>query len=142
VQAHIHPITVQFTSILVPRVHGIRSSSVSGCTWLARNHRVPRVPLPVWVLPTPRMTLKVISEDITLPSQLIRTHAPDRIPPNVLVFPCTLGLCRLSPVPAGKRPFPTLSLQSLYRRKEPYPVASLRCPCPFLPEGLRSRLRI
>jgi len=46
VPAHIHPMTIQFASNLVPRVHGIPSSSVSGCTWLARNHRVPRVPLP------------------------------------------------------------------------------------------------
>ena len=44
--AHIHPSIVQFASTLVPRVHGIRSSSVSGCTWLIQNHRVPRVPLP------------------------------------------------------------------------------------------------
>jgi hypothetical protein len=84
------------------------------------------------------MTLQVISEDVTLPSQLLWTHAPDRIPPNASVFPCTLGLCRLSPVPAGKRPFPTLSPQSLYRCKDPYPAAFLRCSCPFLPEGLRS----
>lgn len=95
----------------------------------------------VWVLPTSRMTLKVISEDITLPSQLIRTHAPDRIHPNALVFPCTLGLCRLSPVPAGNRPFPTLSPQSLYRCMDPYPAVFLQCLCPFLPEGLRPHLR-
>jgi len=95
----------------------------------------------VWALLTTRMTLKVISEDITLPSQLIRTHAPDRIPPNVSVFPCTLGLCRLLPVPAGKRPFPTLSPQSLYRCLDPYPAAFLRCSYPLLPEGLRPHLR-
>ena len=87
------------------------------------------------------MTLTVISEDITLLSSLLRAHAPDRIPPNASVFPCTLGLCRLSPVPAGRRPFPTLSLQSLCRRLDPYPVASLRCLCPFLPEGRRPHLR-
>ncbi len=45
-QAHIHPTIVQFASTLVPRVHGSLSSSVPGCTWLARNHRVPRAPLP------------------------------------------------------------------------------------------------
>ncbi len=44
--AHIHPTIVQFACTLVPRVHGIHSSSVSGCTWLTQNHRVPRVPLP------------------------------------------------------------------------------------------------
>jgi hypothetical protein len=59
-----------------------------------------------------------------------------------MVFPCKLGLCRLSPVPAGKRPFPTLSLQSLYRCKDPHPAASLRCTCQFLPKGLWSHLKI
>jgi len=47
----------------------------------------------------------------------------------------------LSPVPAGQRPFPTLSPQSLYRCLDPYPAAFLRCSCPFLPEGLRPHLR-
>jgi hypothetical protein len=109
---------------------------------LFRTTEYPESLCLVWVLPTTKMTFKVISQDVTLPSQLIRTHAPDRIPPNVLVYPCTLGLCRLLPVPAGKRPFPTLSLQSLYRCKDPCPVAFLRCTCPFLPKGLRSHLRI
>jgi len=87
----------------------------------------------IWVLPITRMTLKVISEDVTLPSQLIRTHAPDRIPLNASVFPCTLGLCRLLPVPAGKRSFPTLSLQSLHRCLDPYSVVSPECTYPLLP---------
>jgi len=108
---------------------------------LFRTTEYPESLCLVRVLPTTKMTLKVISEDITLPSQLIRTHAPDRFPPNVSVFPCTLGLCSLSSVPAGKRPFPTLSPQSLYRRLDPYPAVFLRCSCPFLPEGLRPHLR-
>ena len=47
----------------------------------------------------------------------------------------------MSPVPAGNRPFPTLSPQSLYRCLAPYPVAFLRCSYPLLPEGLRPHLR-
>ena len=43
--AHIHSTIVQFASNLVLRVHGSLFSSVSGCTWLIQNHRVPRVPL-------------------------------------------------------------------------------------------------
>ena len=42
------------------------------------------------------------------------------------VLPCTPGLGRLSPVPAGRWPFPTLSLQSLRRRLDPYPAVSPR----------------
>ena len=48
-------------------------------------------------------------------------------------FPCAMGLCRLSPAPAGRWPFPTLSLQPLCRCLDPYPAVSPRCLCPFLP---------
>ncbi len=39
----------------------------------------------------------------------------------------------MSPVPAGRWPVPTLSLQSLRRRLDPYPAVSSRCNCPLLP---------
>ncbi len=57
--------------------------------------------------------------------------------PLTSIFYYTEGLCRLSPVPAGRWPFPTLSLQSSYGCLDLYPVTSLRCSCPFLPEELR-----
>ncbi len=41
-------------------------------------------------------------------------------------LPWSASLCRLSPVPAGRWPFPTLSPQSLYRSLDPYPAAPLR----------------
>ena len=132
-QAHIRPTIVQFASTLVPRVHGSRPVRCLDAHGLPETAEYPESLCLVWVLPTTRMTFKVISEDVTLPSQLVRTHAPDRIPPNASVFPCTLGLCRLSPVPAGKRSFPTLSLQSLHRRLDPYSVVSPECTCPLLP---------
>jgi hypothetical protein len=50
------------------------------------------------------------------------------------VVPISESLCRLLSVPAGRWPFPTLSLQSLYRCLDPYPAVSLRCTYPFLPE--------
>ena len=64
---------------------------------------------------------------------LIPTHASDQSPPADFGFPNTAGLCRLSPVPAGRWPFPMLSLQSLYSCLDPYPAALFRCSCPFLP---------
>ena len=45
------------------------------------------------------------------------------------------------PVPAGRWPFPTLSLQSLYRCLDPYPAVFLRCTCSFLPEEHRPHTR-
>jgi len=140
VPAHIHPMTIEFASTLVPRVHGSPPGQCLDAHGLPETAEYPEPLRQMWVLPIIWMTLKVISEDVTLPSQLIRTHAPDRIPPADL-FPYTAGLCRLSPVPAGKRSFPTLSPQSLYRCLDPYPAAFLRCFYPFLPEGLRPHLR-
>lgn len=54
--------------------------------------------------------------------------------------PRAADLCRLSRVPAGRWPFPTLSLRSLHRCLDPYPVASLRCYFPFLPKEHRPHL--
>jgi hypothetical protein len=133
VPAHIHPTITQFTCNLVLRVHGSLPVQCLDAHGLFRTTEYPESLCQARVLPTTRMTFKVTSEVITLPSQLIRAHASDRIPPNALVFPCTLGLCRLSPVPAGIWPFPTLSLQSLHRCLDPYSVVSPECTCPLLP---------
>jgi len=57
---------------------------------------------------------------------------PPRVPPR------TAGPCRLLPAPAGRWPFPTLSLRPLRRRPDPYPAALLGCSCPFLHRGQRS----
>ena len=55
--------------------------------------------------------------------------------------PCAAGLCRLRSAPAGMSTFPTLSLQSLLRRLDPYPAAFLGCNYPFLPQGHRPHVR-
>jgi len=54
---------------------------------------------------------------------------------------CARGLCRLSPVPAGRWPFPTLSLRSLRRRSDPCPAALPGCACPLLRQGHRPHPR-
>ena len=43
--------------------------------------------------------------------------------------------------PAARRPFPTLSPQSLKRSLDPYPAAFPRCAYPFLPQGHRPCVR-
>ncbi len=55
--------------------------------------------------------------------------------------PCTMSLCRLLRAPAGRRPFPALSPQSLCRCLDPYPVTPLQCFCSLLPTGQRPHLR-
>ena len=44
----------------------------------------------------------IMSDGVTHPSSLILAHAPDQIPPAVFDSTITTGLCRLSPVPAGR----------------------------------------
>ena len=57
--------------------------------------------------------------------------------PRLRYARCARGLCRFSPVPAGRWPFPTLSLRPLCRCSDPYPAALLGCTCPFLHQGHR-----
>lgn len=83
----------------------------------------------------------IMSDGVTHPSSLILAHAPDQIPPAVFDLTIPTGLCRLSPVPAGRWPFPTLSLQSLRRCLDPYPAVSLRCYCSLLPRGQRPHIQ-
>ena len=82
--------------------------------------------------------LKAAWRGVTPSSSLIRAHAPDHDAPRRLRFArCARGLFRLSPVPAGRWPFPTLSLRPLCRCSDPYPAALLGCTCPFLHRGHR-----
>jgi len=50
-------------------------------------------------------------------------------------------LCRLLRAPAGRWPFPTLSLQSLRRCLDPYPAVFSWCSCSLLPRRQRPHLR-
>jgi len=76
-------------------------------------------------LPAFDMMSCILSDGVTHPSSLILAHAPDQIPPAVFDLTITTGLCMLSPVPAGRWPFPTLSLQSLRRCLDPLPRSIL-----------------
>ena len=51
------------------------------------------------------------------------------------------GLCRLPQAPAGRWPFPALSLQSLHGCLDPYPAVFPRCFYPFLPGEHRPHVR-
>ena len=83
------------------------------------------------------------SAGVTPPSSLLQAHASDRpAPVGFGVVPNPSGLCRLCRVPAASRPFPTLSLRSLYRRLGPYPATLGRCFCPFLPARPRPLHRV
>ena len=79
-----------------------------------RNRRVPRAPLPVVGVTHIQDVLighlrRHYSSFIALTGSCVRPNPSHRLG----LSPWALGPCRLSPVPAGGWPFPTLSLQSL-----------------------------
>jgi hypothetical protein len=117
------------TSSEVSLISGPVSGSVSyGCPLLTESPFAYQM-----VLPSSRTVSRTVSVGVTQPSLLILALAPDQNPPANFGFPISTGLCRLLRAPAGRWPFPTLSLRSLYRRLGPYPAMTSRCTCPFLP---------
>ncbi len=115
--------------------------TVSGKCFLLNARHLPRAPLPAQGVTSCSVVFNTPSERVTPPSSLILAHAPDQIPPADFDLTITTGLCRSLRVTAGRWPFPTLSLQSLRRCLDPYPVAPLQCICSLLPKGLRPHLR-
>jgi len=82
---------------------------------------------PRWrCLASPRTALPILLSSYWLMRQT------QSLPPTSVV-PRSAGLCRLSPVPAGRGPFPTLSLRTFPWMPGPVPRQPERCICPFLP---------
>jgi len=136
VLAHMRPSRLRFTCELVPYFEGKvlpgsmsrASLGTARCPEPLRRGRV--LPAPGWRLAPSRRALPLLLRSYWLmcQTQLLRP---------TLLFALPGGLCRLLPAPAGRGPFPTLSLQSLYRRLDPYPVALSWCTCPLLPRRHR-----
>jgi hypothetical protein len=94
----------------------------------------PRVPLPAARCCLPQRDVKHhvrgrYSSFIAHTDSCARPNPP----PTTSVLLSPSGPCRLSPVPAGRSPFPTLSPQSLYKCLDPYPVVFFQCVYSFLP---------
>jgi len=77
--AHIHPSQLRFTSRTRPIFNGTAYPAQSPGPTKARH--VPRAPLPAKGVTSRGVVSRTTSEGITPPSTLIRTHAPDQIPP-------------------------------------------------------------
>ena len=107
----------------------------------SRHRLVPRAPLPIRGVTSHGVTSGATSEGITPPSSLILAHAPGQNPLIVSVLLLINESLQLLQVPAGSWPFPTLSLQSLRRRLDPYPAVSLWCACSLLPRGQRPHIQ-
>ena len=136
VLAHIHPNTAWFTYILVsiPAPHGFQLS-----VWMRMKLSKP----PSAQSPFARLGRYLRRGSVLhyleghYPFVSAHTGSCARPNPSRRFQPYTTGLRRLSPVPAGRWSFPTLSLQSLRRCLDPYPAMFPGCPCPFLPQGHR-----
>ena len=114
---------------------------ISVLRWFPLPHRhMPRAPLPASGVTSCAVVSRTPSVDVTPPSSLLWAHAPVQNPPADIGSPNPTGLCRLLQAPAGSWTFPTLSPQSLHGCLGPYPVAFLRCICPFLPGEHRPHL--
>ena len=133
--AHMHPSQSWFTCRARSFLKHNYSGSVSGIVLLdppsaqspfacTRNYLIQR-------------DINDTSGEITPPSLLLRTHAPNQNPPIALVVPYTTGLCRLLPAPAGRWFFPALSLQVFHWMLDPLPRRFPWCTYPFLPIGHR-----
>ena len=138
---HIHPFQPRFSYDLVPSQRRTLPGSVS------RSRPISKPPSAQ--SPFARHSSSLFRCDLFL--HIRERYFPFFAHTDSCASPCTLpspsalasskGLCRLSPVPAGRWPFPTLSLQSLHRRLDPYPEMPLWCPCPFLPRELQPQPR-
>lgn len=121
------------TGLLAPSSRLLRctsSSSVSGCMQCFGTAECPEPLCPTLRSERPRGTPRRALPLLLRSYGLMRQTACLRVPRLSLQPP---GLCRLSSLPAGRRPFPTLSLFPLCRRLDPYPAVSPRCTCPLLP---------
>ena len=101
-------------------------------------HQAPRAPSLLRGVTSPEATSWVASVSVTPPSLLVRAHVPIPNPPLGLASALPRGLCRLLSAPAGSGTFPALSLQSLCRCSDPYPVTPCWCARPLLPSRHRT----
>ncbi len=133
----LRPSAVEFASPLRHDAGPAEPSSVSGCLPTVVATECPEPLCPERALPAPGRPREPPGG--ALPPRL-RSYGLMRqtIPlPAPRLSPCAPGLCRLSPVPAGRWSFPTLSLRPLCRRSDPYPAALLGCTHRFLHQGHR-----
>ena len=107
---------------------------MSGYSW---SCQVPRVPLHEHGVTSLVAVSWTASAGVTLPSSLLRTHAPILPPLRASGRPRTPSLCRLLSAPAGRRTFPTLSLHIFPCVLGPLPRRLVWCMYPFLPTRQR-----
>jgi hypothetical protein len=142
VHAHIHPLRTWFTpSLAIGSVTRTSLGSVSQASGRRYGHHCTESPFAASrrYLSAGRITCDL---DQRYPALIALTNSCAR--PKSSPALCTMArcrsLCRLLRAPAGRRPFPMLSPQSVHGCLDPYPAVPPRCPFPFLPEERRPHL--
>jgi hypothetical protein len=129
---------MEFASPLRHATSTAGSSSESGCMPIVVAAECPEPLCPTRALPAPGRPRKPPGGALPPRRRSYGLMRQTTLLPAPPVRPWSPGLCRLSPVPAGRWPFPTLSLRSLRGCSDPYPAALLGCACPLLHRGHRS----
>ena len=108
------------------------SGSVSG--FVLGDRATTKCPGPLclrWALPIARMISWIISEGITLPSSLIRTHAPDQQPPNVSGCPSYARSLQVAASPCWLLAFPDIISITFVKVSGPVPRRVRQVPLPI-----------
>jgi hypothetical protein len=118
VLTHIHPCTRWFTSTGAPLFPG---PPMSGYSW---NCQVPRAPLHVPGVTSHVMMSGTMSVDITLPSSLLRAHAPVLHPPRASVVASDTRSMQVAVSPCWEKDLPdVISAYLSLRAWTPTPAA-------------------
>jgi hypothetical protein len=132
---HLHPYQTWFTC-------GHRSTlrrglSRPGVRDRPRTRQAPRAPLPGRGVTSPSRVSSTPSAGITLPSSLLRAHAPVQIPPATLVLPSNGGSLQVVVSPCWEMDLPDVTLRTFPDVPGPIPRRPLTCTYSFLPPGQR-----
>jgi len=135
---HIHPSPLRFACETRPGFNDPVNPAQRPEPVTAKTRQVPRAPLPtkrcylVWGDVSHHLRGRYSS--IIAPTGPCARPNPSH---RLRSMPWSAGLCRLPSAPAGKWPFPALSLQSLRRCLDPYPEVLPWCTCSLLPRRQR-----
>ena len=91
-----------------PVNHAVFTRALSPVTGPSDARHVPRTPLPLQGVTPCGMTSRLMSEDITLPSSLIRAHGPDQNTPTTFRLSLVSGSLQVVTSPCREMALPDI----------------------------------
>jgi hypothetical protein len=117
-----HPATYQFASKVVPRLFNSAASEDGCSTW---DCQAPRAPLHTKGVTSRAVASSTTSAGVTLPSSLVRTHAPILNPPHASALPLCIRSLQVAVSPCCIQDLPDVISANLSPRVWTYtPAAS------------------